>query len=100
MKTFNNPDLPERFVVFSETLGMFLGVHDQCCRWSRSGPVRSIPHAPTFDKEELKLFIEGFTNGFPEHRALLVHPDLPGNLASQNACANAGLERWSPLNAS
>lgn len=90
MNTFKKPEpMIKLYVLYSDELGIFLGPatdHEDGLAWSKRNP-SLYSSAPTH---------RGHIDLFPGQRLVEVWPDLPGDRASIDACANAGLPRWNP----
>lgn len=89
-----------RKVIYSDTLGVFLGRGMGRNYWSRVEPINQ-PAAPTFlDEADVAAYFgqtsepEKLPDGW---RLVEVWPDKPNNMASPEACANAGLPIWNPV---
>lgn len=102
-------NLKMRYVVFSDEVGIFLGFTTKttitkslnalpasALCWSIKNP-EDYTAAPTFRSErEFKSLAIPFGKRveLPTYRLIQVFPDLRNDQASQDACANAGLPRW------
>jgi hypothetical protein len=76
-----------KHVIFSPTRGIYLGGGV----WSFDETAHTRNSAPTFDHDvKIDLHATGIYNA--ELRMCI--PDLPGGMASKDACANTGLPRW------
>lgn len=90
-----------RYVVYSDTAGVFLGINDGVAIWSkRPGLARPLPPAaPTYadaDAIESALDMCDNTNldDGESYRPVEVLPDLPDNYASVAACIKRLLPSW------
>lgn len=78
------------FVLVSDKYGIFLGGSN----WSRNNPPEAATSAPTFMPTEYTVKAIMSLPNDAGMKFCEVTPDLPGNRASIEACANALLPRW------
>lgn len=90
-----NP-MPMRYVIYSPTKGIYLGIG----KWSKSDPGYS-PDCPTFNSVRIREILaenSEMLKNTPDAESYEIHPDKPGFMASQMAVSNAGLPMWRDKN--